>query len=186
MFRTLAVAAAVTLPLASAGCSDAPSTEAMSQAPTSAASGPRISGTGYTYNVPEHWGRPAQDIPGFDPDSLAIDLRDSDGFTDNVNVILSPAGGMTPQQAEVSAENELEAAGANGVSVRDRVTVSGSESAHVTAEMSINANDYTVEQFYPTDHGQTFVVTFSFSRSVTAGERAKVTDAVLASWDWTD
>lgn len=186
MSRALAAVAAVTAVLACAGCSESSSTEATSQAPSSAADGPTISGTGYSYQVPEGWGPSPQDVPGFDPDSYVVDLQDRDGFTDNVNVILSPAGEITPQQAEAAAEEELPAGGFTEVVAHDRVTVAGSESAHVTAAGSINDTDYTVEQFYPTDDGQTFVVTFSFSSSVSAGDRAEVTDAVLASWAWTD
>ena len=193
MFRTAVAVASV---LAVAGCSEAPSTESgpsasettetTSPARPSSAKGPEISGTGYIYNVPRGWGRPPQNIPGFNPDSLAVDLRDSDGFTDNVTVILSPAREMTPAQLEDAAEKELGAVGAKDISLNDRVTVAGSESVHVTAGMSMNDNDYTIEQFYPTDNGQTFVVTFSFSSRVTARERATVTDAALASWVWTD
>lgn len=187
---------AVTAVLACAGCTGAPSAESTSSAsesaattspaPTSAAKGELISGTGYTYRVPKGWGRPPNNVPGFDPDSLAVDLRDNDGFTDNANVILSPVGEMTPARAEDAAENELTAAGAKDISVNDRITVTGSESAHVTAVMSINDKDYRIEQFYLTDNDQTFVVTFSFSTSLTAGDRAKVTGATMASWAWTD
>jgi len=200
MIRALVATAVV---LACVGCSDgsdepassasdtasASASEATPTAPTSsaaAADGPEISGTGYSYHVPKGWGRPPQEVPGFDPDSLAGDLEDEDGFTDNVNVIISPAGELTPEQAEGAAQSELESAGADDPTVQDRLEVAGSESAHVTAGMSRNGNDYTIEQFYPSDDGRTFVVTFSFSNGLTAEERAAVTDAVLASWTWTD
>jgi hypothetical protein len=193
MIRALLAVAAV---LAGAGCAGSPSTESTSSAsgstkatsrePTSAAKGERISGTGYIYRVPKGWGRPPQDPPGFDLDSLAVNLRDNDGFTDNVNVLLSPVGVMTPERAEDAAENELTAAGAKDISVNDRITVAGSETAHLTAVGSINDRGYRIEQFYPTDNDQTFIVTFSFSTSVTVGDRAKVTDPLLASWAWTD
>jgi len=183
MSRVLGVLAVV---LVCAGCSGEPSAEGTSGASPPASSGTTISGTGYSYEAPEDWGPSPQDVPGFDPDSYVVDLQDRDGFTDNVNVILSPAGEITPQQAEAAAEEELPAGGFTEVVVHDRVTVAGSESAHVTAAGSINDTDYTVEQFYPSAAGQTFVVTFSFSSSVPAGDRAEVTDAVLASWAWTD
>jgi hypothetical protein len=192
MIRTLVAVAAV---LACAGCagsssdegSSSESTAKTSQAPAvAAATGPQISGTGYTYNVPEGWDRPEQDIPGLDLDSLAAALGDDDGFTDNVNVILSPAGELSAEDAEAGAEDELTAAGATDVTVNDRASVAGSDVAHVTSGMSSNGNDYTIEQFVPSNDGQAFVVTFSFSPSLTAQERAAVTDATLASWTWTD
>ena len=57
--------------------------------------------------------------------------------------------------------------------------------AHVTATGSVNDADYRVEQFYPTTDGQTYVVSFSFSTSVSAADRAAVADTVLSSWAWT-
>lgn len=184
MSRVLGVLAVV---LVCAGCSEEPSTGGTSRASPPASSGPTISGTGYSYEAPEDWGPSPQDIPGFDPDSYAVDLQDSDdGFTDNVNVILSPDGEITAEQAEATAEDELTAGGFTDVSVHDRVTVAGSESAHVTASASMNDTDYAIEQFYPTADGQTFVVTFSFSTSVAESDRTEVTDAVLSSWAWAD
>lgn len=152
---------------------------------TPSAKGKKIRGTGYTYVVPDGWGKPSQDIPGFDPDSIAVDLNDSDGFTDNVNVLPPSAGKKTLRRAEAAAKAELAAWGAQDIRVNTPARVAGSKTAHVTAGMSMNGNHYTIEQFYPTHNGRTFVVTFSFSRSLTAVERAQVTDTVLATWVWT-
>ena len=194
MIRTLVSVVAL---LALAGCTDAPSTDETTptpdqaeaetpQAGTTAAEGPQISGTGYSYHVPRGWGPMPSEIPGFDPDSVAFDLEDDDGFADNVNVVLAPGGTMTPDEAESAAQNELTSFGAENVTVNDRRTVAGEEAAHTTADFSMNDNEYTVEQFYPTSGDQTFVVTFSFSTSVTPPERAEVTEAVLATWTWED
>ena len=151
-----------------------------------AATGDEIKGTGYTYNVPEGWATPAQKPPGFDPDSLAADQDDDDDFTDNVNVILSPAGEITPEQVETAGVQELESVKATDVTVEDRVTVAGSESAHLSAGMSLNSQNYTIDQFYVVGDGETFIVTFSFSPDVSAEDRAAVTGPTLASWTWTD
>lgn len=192
MIRAVAVTAFV---LASAGCSEAPDGEPQtsSEAPTgnvgqgssAVAEGPRIKGSGYAFNVPRGWGTPSQELPGFDPDSFAADLGDSDGFADNVNVLISPSGELTPRQAEVAARQELVAVGASDVRVGERVTVLGDASAHVSAGISMNGTDYTIEQFYLTDTGRPDVVTFSFSAALPAAERARVTGATLASWAWT-
>lgn len=192
------VGVAVAAVLALASCSAAESSDsdagesetveggAVEAASTPAADGPTITGTGYTFKVPKRWGPSSQDIPGFDPDSYALDLRDRDGFADNVNVIAAPGGPMSLDQAEVAAKNELESVGAEDVTVHDRVSVAGRESAHVTAGMSLENNNYTIEQFYPVGDDETLVVTFSFSDNVEASERAEVTDAVLSTWTWTD
>lgn len=194
MGSVIRTALAVTALLACAGCSDSawsgrdassPSTSATSAAssPTPAAVG-EIEGTGYSYDVPEGWGDPEQKVPGFDPDSVAADLGDRDGFTDNVNVILSPAGELSADQVEATVESELSGAGFSDITVQDRVDVAGSETAHVTASGSVNDVAYTVEQFYPTADGQTYVVSLSFSTSVSAEDRAAVADTILGSWAW--
>ena len=198
MVSVIRTALAVAAVLACVGCSDSsPSSSGTdaSSAATSAASSPtpsstpavagEIEGTGYSYDVPEGWGEPKTKVPGFDPDSFAVDLGDRDGFTDNVNVILSPAGELSADQIEASAESELSGAGFRDFTLEERVDVAGSESAHVTATGSVNDADYRVEQFYPTTDGQTYVVSFSFSTSVSAADRAAVADTVLSSWTWT-
>lgn len=163
---------------------DAEESEPTDEAPE--ASGELVSGTGYTYSAPEGWGTPEQQAPGFNPDSLVADLGDTDQFTDNINVILSPAGAVTPEQVETAGLAELEAVGATDRKVNDRVEVAGSESAHLSATMSMNAIEYAVHQFYATNDDQTYVITFSFSPSVSLDERAEAYGAALASWTWTD
>ena len=145
------------------------STICAQERPSSAkpADGPRLEGAGYAYRVPKDWGPSDQEIPGFDPDTFALDLDDNDGFTDNVNVLLAPGGAMSAEQAEVGAKDELTSAGATGVAVRDRVDVGGREAAHVSAGMSLNDNDYQVEQFYAATDDET-----SSSRSPSAGASA--------------
>lgn len=174
-----AVLLAATLVLA--GCTAPPPSPAIT---ADGASGDVISGTGYSFAVPEDWGVP-DPIEGFDPDALAADLDDTDGFADNVNVILSPAGEVTPEQVESAGVDELEGAGATDVTIRDRVTIAGGESAHLSATLAAQGTEYAIEQFYTTSDGQTYVVTFSFSPTVSQGDRDALTDSVLATWTWT-
>lgn len=171
--------------LALAGCTaeaPAPSAPEVSTAP---AAGETISGTGYTFVVPEDWGIPEQGVPGFEPDSLAADLDDADGFVDNVNVILSPAGEVLPEQVETAGVDELEAAGATDVTVEDRVTIAGSESAHVAANLAAQGVEYRIDQYYVTADEQTYVVTFSFSTTVSEADRDEIAGSILSTWTWT-
>ena len=62
--------------------------------------------------------------------------------------------------------------------------IAGSESAHITAKFSADGVAYWVEQYYPTNAGQTYVVTFSFSETVSASDRVAVAESILASWAW--
>ena len=195
---TIGVLAACATVLSGLGCSElSPSPGTLPASETSSTQGTtqdaepvahdrEINGTGYGYDVPDGWGSPPQEVPGFDPDSMAIDLSDRDGFADNVNVILNPGRTRTPRRLVLSAKKQLAAAGASGISIRDRVRVAGVMSPHLNAVMSTNGKSYTIEQFYPTNRGRTYVVTFSFSNKVDATSRAKVTHKVLTSWVWTD
>ena len=180
---TLVLATALVL----AGCSvlpPAPDTD--TEAPTSdaaPATGELISGDGYTYNVPEGWGPPPQDVSS-GADTLALDLTDDDGFSDNVNVLLSPAGSITADQVEQAGPPELEDSGATDVEVRPRLAIAGEESAHLSALFTQGGATYQIDQYYPTHDGQTYVVTFSFSQTVSQGDREDLAESVLASWAW--
>ncbi len=182
----IAIAASLTL----AGCSG-PSSPGNATVQTSAAqapaaepaSGATVSGTGYSYVVPEGWNEPGDEVSS-GADSLAADLTDADGFADNVNVVLSPAGEVTADQVESQGVDELQGAGATDVTVRDRLTVAGSESAHLSAGFSSNGVDYQIEQYYLTHDGQTYVVTFSFSKTVSQTDRDDLAASVLQTWSW--
>jgi hypothetical protein len=146
------------------------------------ATGDTITGTGYSFNAPEGWG-----IPGSTPtgvDSVVADLNDTDGFYDNINVVLSPAGAVTPEEVETAGVAELEGVGATDVQVRPRVTIAGAESAHLSALLSQSGATYRFEQYYATDAGQTCVITFSFSDTVSQADREALAESVLASWTW--
>ncbi|MDY0912948.1 hypothetical protein [Rathayibacter festucae] len=169
-----------------AGCSS-PAGDSGSDADTidtAAATGDTISGDGYSYSVPEGWGAPDADPATMGADTLAADLTDTDGFADNVNVVLSPAGEVSADQVEGAGVTELENAGATDVEANDRVVVAGAESAHLSANLTASGATYAVEQYYVTDDGQTYVVTFSFSPTVDDDQREAVAESVLASWAW--
>lgn len=148
------------------------------------ATGETITGDGYTYVVPEGWAVPDQEIAGFSPDTLAANGQDTDGFADNVNVLKSPAGLVTPDLVESAGVTELEGVGATDITVNDRVTIAGSESAHLSASMSSEGTTYGVEQYYVSTDDQTYVVTFSFSDTVAPDERQSVAESVLVTWAW--
>lgn len=186
----------LTAALALAGCSgpsdsgsdpsDEPTQNSapMSTGAAEAATGETVTGSGYSYSTPQGWAVPTDETLSAGADSFAADLQDTDGFADNVNVILSPAGEITPDQVETQGASELEGVGATEVEVLDRVDLAGSESAHLSAVLTSTGVPYRIEQFYAVNDGETFIVTFSFSETVSADDRAAITDTVLASWQW--
>jgi hypothetical protein len=148
------------------------------------ASGAVIEGDGYSYAVPEGWAQQDSSVaPG--TDTVALDAAATGNFATNVNVLLSPAGLITPADVEALAADELEGSGATDVELLDRVIVAGSESAHVTAVLSADEVSYRVHQYYVSNEEQTYVVTFSSSEElVTDDEAVAIAESVLASWAW--
>jgi hypothetical protein len=179
--RRTAAALLTALALALAGCSTSGGGGSAATIDTPAATGETITGTGYSYVVPEGWDVPDTSTGG---DTLAADLTDNDGFADNVNVLLSPAGAVSPEQVETAGKKELEDAGGTGVTVLDRVSVAGSESAHLHATLSASGVDYDIEQYYLTKDDQTYIVTFSFSAGLPDSQRTTTAESVLTTWKW--
>ncbi|SDQ45564.1 hypothetical protein [Microbacterium sp. cf332] len=176
--------------------SSSPSASAPSSAPQSTASasdvapatGELITGTGYSFSVPEGWTIPEQQIPGTEQlDVFVADLSDPNAaFADNVNVVVGPDGQVvTPESIEAEGVEQLKAqTGAADVAVGSRTVIAGTESAHITATVTEQGATYNVDQFYPTTDDRTYVVTFSFNTDVSDADRAAVYESVLASWAW--
>ena len=71
------------------------------------------------------------------------------------------------------------------VVVLDRVTVAGVESSHLTALLASSGSEFRVDQYYPTNAGQTFVVTFTFNDDVAEADRTALAQSVFSTWEWT-
>lgn len=186
--RTIRTVAAVGIvALALAGCSSGASTESppteTSDIAAAPATGTTINGSGYSFAAPEGWSVPDDlSLPGVD--LLVADLTDADGFSDNVNVVLSPGGVITPDEIESLGVAELEGGGASDIQTHDRVMVAGSETAHISAGFPSGDVDTPIEQYYLSSDEQTYVVTFSFSPTVSEADRDALSESVLASWAW--
>jgi hypothetical protein len=146
-----------------------------------------VSGTGYAYDVPEGWEVPKQEIPGTEQtNSFAADLTDADGFADNVNVIrLDPAPISDLDQLEKALVAELQGAGSQEPTIRDRFEIAGDEAVHIASFREQDGGKYLAEQYNAIHHGVSYVVTFSFSDTVDEAERDKIAESVLSTWTWT-
>ena len=147
------------------------------------ATGSVVMGSGYSFAVPEGWTVP-EEPPLPELDSMALNPGDTDGFSDNVNVVLSPMKWITPGHIESMVVGELERSGARDVRTRTRLMIAGAASAHLSAVLSSEGVDYVVEQYFVCTDEQTFVVTFSFSTTVPELDRDILSESVLASWLW--
>jgi hypothetical protein len=202
--RVAALALVSTISLA--GCSssdsggdDSPSDDTTSASPSAdeptdeapeedveAPDGDTIQGTGYSFAVPEGWAKPEQDIPGTEQtDTFAADLKDTDGFSDNVNVIrLDPAPIDDLDKLEDGLKAELEGAGSKDVTVGDRTEIDGDETVSISSVQSQNGNNYLTDQFNAIHDGVSYVITFSFSETVSEDDRSALAASVLSSWKW--
>jgi len=159
----------------------APETDAAEFAP---ATGDTITAEQYTLTLPEGWGFPDGAPDGFDETTFAADLQDDDGFSDNVNILVSPGGEVTSEQVEEAGVAQLEGAGASEVEALDRITAAGSESAHLTARVEQGEMPYRIDQFYLVNAGQTYIVTFASNVDTPQADRDAVAQSVLVTWQW--
>ncbi|MGN5734600.1 hypothetical protein [Arthrobacter psychrochitiniphilus] len=190
------------LSLALVGCSASSTTKSSQPTPISAqtlerstapatpaavkpAAGITIEGKGYSYVIPQGWAVPEDTPTPVGIDTFAANMRDTDGFADNVNVVLSPAGEVPAAIVESQGAKELENVGAKDVKVRDRTTIAGSESVHLSSVFPNDQGDYQTEQFYFNHKKQTYILTFSFSPTVSEADRLDVYSSVQATWSWT-
>lgn len=164
----------------------ADATETTDAPDAEAADGDSITGTGYSYTVPEGWAVPDQEIAGTEQtDSFAADLKDTDGFADNVNVIrLDPAPVDDLDQLEDGLKAELENAGSQDVTVGDRTEIDGDETVTITSVQTQNDKKYLTDQYNAIHDGVSYVITFSFSDTVSEADRQDLAASVLASWKW--
>jgi hypothetical protein len=165
--------------------SSAPSTDETAPPAISVepATGELIAGTGYSLNAPEGWVVPPDAPP--QADLYVIDATDTAGFIDTVNVILGPAPNQTLDEIEETAVAYLEGViGATEVEVRPRVTIGGTESVHISAQLSRSGTTYWTEQYLPIEAGTAFTTTFSFGEAVARGDREALAESVLATWTW--
>lgn len=180
----LAVSAlALTISLGLVGCSAGSSASPAPEIDATPAAGDTVTSDGYSYSIPEGWAEQDASM-AMGADTIALDSEIIDDFSNNVNVVLSPNGAFTPDEIEDTAGAELEAGGGENVEVLDRVTVAGSETAHITASTSSSGVTYYIHQYYLTNDDQTYVVTFSFGESIADEDAIDISESILASWAW--
>jgi hypothetical protein len=148
-----------------------------------AATGDTISGTGFSFNAPEGW----TDAKEVLPTALAVAANrgDSDGFSDNINVIEDKTiVDVDRDDLEKAVKRVLEGVNAQDVTIKDPVEVDGEEAVTVAASLEQNGTKYLTEQFAVSHDGKGYVVTFSFSDTVSEDDRDDLTESVLETWKW--
>ncbi|MFC5676366.1 hypothetical protein [Aeromicrobium endophyticum] len=196
--RVAALAVVSTLTLAGCGGSDddKPDTDTSSSASDSdsdsgsdadsdvaPATGDVITADGFSFNAPEGW----TDAKDVNPAAVALaaNRQDTDGFADNVNVIEDPTVvDADIDELESSIERVLKNADSQEVEVEDPTDIDGEEAARISALLTLNGNKYRTEQFAVDHDGKGYIVTFSFSETVSDDDRDELAESVLATWKW--
>lgn len=150
----------------------------------SPATGEVLSGDGYSLTAPEGWTQPSADQVPAGVDVVAVDMGDTDGFSDNLNVVPSPAGLVPAALIKSSGPKEIEAAGGTVLATVDGPEVAGGPTVHLSAQMEQGGVEYLIEQYALSSDDQTYVVTFSFSSAVPESDRIAVAESVLVTWAW--
>jgi hypothetical protein len=195
MRRTSALtvsALALTLAFGLSGCgltaSDDSSSESSQEATeltATPAAGEVVTGTGYSYSVPEGWAMQNVSVaPG--ADSIALDevAGESGSFPNNVNVVLSPTGPFTADHVEDTARQELETTDATDIELHERVIVADTETVHMSAGLPSGGATYNLHQYYFSSDESGFVVTFTFDESMDDSDAVAIAESILASWTW--
>lgn len=144
------------------------------------ADGDTISTDDFTYTVPKDW-KESSETRAL---TLAIDSKDPDGFSDNINVVADKTiVGMEGDELEDAVKRALDGV-ATDVKIGDRVAVDGEEAVHVGAIFDSNGIKYRTEQYAVAHDDAGYVVTVSFSPDVPAAERDEVSESILTTWKW--
>ncbi|REK73381.1 hypothetical protein DX116_07470 [Aeromicrobium endophyticum] len=78
----------------------------------------------------------------------------------------------------------LKNADSQEVEVEDPTDIDGEEAARISALLTLNGNKYRTEQFAVDHDGKGYIVTFSFSETVSDDDRDELAESVLATWKW--
>lgn len=176
------------------GCSDSPfdgPTEPSSSATESpesqvtAASGPEIAGSGYTFIAPEGWeGQPGDLLPGFDFDLMVMAPTGADDFAENINVLVVPAEPTQSEGYEAALIQGIEDVGGTDVVIRDPVTVARAEAIHINSQGSQSGMEYHSDQYIFSQADETYIVTFTFRLSLSESKRDETAMSVMSTWSW--
>lgn len=162
-----------------------PTEQAPAESDVTPASGPLVSGDGFTFHAPEGWSQASStDAATYGVHVLVMGPPTRPNFTDNLNVVPSPMGMVPLDLIESATLAELEAFGAEDVVIHDRVTLGGNVFTHVTAGMDVQGLKYMTEQFAVNSPDQTYITSFSFDPSVPQSERVALAHSVLSTWSF--
>jgi hypothetical protein len=204
----IAVTALAVLVLASCGkSSDTPksgssdssspsasASDSASAAPSSTAApstGKAMSGTGYSYHLPQAW----EDIttqlksnqPGIDTGGRAKPATPP--FTANMNTLTTPSKiSGSPSQSDLDAlaaqiKGEVASLAPN-IATKPHISIAGAPAVHQEGNANSSGTKFYLVQYFAVYKGNNYGITFAFPKNTTPAVREKIVQPVLASWKW--
>jgi hypothetical protein len=172
----------------------ASASDSLSAGPSSTAkpsTGKAMAGTGYGYNLPKGWEdittQLKQNQPGIDTGGRAKPATPP--FTANMNTLTTPSkvsGEPTKDDLDALAiqiKGEVKSL-APTIKTQPHVTIAGAPTVHQEGNANSSGTKFYLVQYFAIHKGDNYGLTFAFPTSVSASDRAKVVQPVLASWKW--
>ncbi|MEP6817816.1 MAG: hypothetical protein ABI873_19935 [Marmoricola sp.] len=197
----IAVTALAVLVLASCGSTSTPakttksgSSASASASPSSTvapAGGSAMSGTGYTYHLPNAWEDISAQLkrsqPGIDTGGRAKPATPP--FTANMNTLTTPSRiSGAPSKSDLdalAAQIKQEVATlAPTVATKPQTTIAGAPAVHQEGRANSSGTKFYLVQYFAIYKGNNYGLTFAFPSSTNAAGRGRIVEPVLASWKW--
>ncbi|WP_154402925.1 hypothetical protein [Nocardioides speluncae] len=155
-----------------------------------AGDGSTITGKGYSFTAPGGWSDQTAHFKRVQPavDKAAAEPRPKEGFANNVNVLVVPAGpdaGKSLDELAPALRSGLSQF-ANDVKVLPRTELDGIEAHRQAGRATLFKNEVAVEQIAVIVGDELYNITVTMRMSTPAAERKAAADAVIASWRWRD
>ena len=155
------------------------------------ATGKAMKGTGYGYNLPAGWEdittQLKQNQPGIDTGGRAKPATPP--FTANMNTLTTPSRvSGEPSKADLDAlaaqiKGEVASLAPN-IETKPHFSIGGAPAVHQEGDANSSGTKFYLVQYFAVYKGNNYGITFAFPKGLSAGEREKFVQPVLASWKW--
>ena len=184
-------AASSTATTSSAGSPSSPASSGSDPVPAPTytqkpAAGPKFSGKGYAFHTPQGWTDATKRAKKLNAmvALAATDKPDSSGFATNVNVVVADAGVQQPSSAQLTEISQAIKKRLKSLVPRLRVdpttSVDGAVALHHEGPATKSGVKYYIDQYVAFQDGKAYTVTFSYGRTTSTKQRAKVSGSVLS------
>jgi len=151
---------------------------------TDAPSGDSIDGEGYTYAIPDGWEDVSDEAASAQADSAVRVTDSAGGFGTNINVIVSPSGGVTDiESLRDQFKQQIEGLVDTPVEEIDNITIAGETAIGQTASAKQQGDTLMFTQYFVAHEDSIYAVTLTAPEADAENGRAAL-DSIISSWAW--